>query len=252
VWFDSHSHVYDCDGGGGEALTRARAAGVSGILVAGVDEETSRRAVALASEDDVVAAAGIHPTACAGWEPEWMSPIANLLEDDRVVAAGETGLDFFRDAATAAEQLAAFEAHIELAREHDVALVIHTRDSVDEALDALERAGPPNRFVFHCWSGDEDQLRRALGLGAFVSLAGNVTFRSAGRLRDLAALVPDESLLVETDSPFLAPVPHRGQPNEPAHVVLVGRAVAHARGTSEADVARITAANARRLFALSS
>jgi TatD DNase family protein len=249
VWFDSHCHAYDCDGGGEAALERARRAGVSGALVAGVDEDTSRRALALAG-NGVAAAAGIHPNSCAGWEEAWMAPIEELLADERVAATGETGLDFYRDAAPTERQRASFAAHIALARTHDVALVIHTRASVDAALEMLESLGPPPRLVFHCWSGDGAQMRRALALGAFVSFAGNVTFRSASVLREVAAQVPEDRLLVETDSPYLAPVPHRGEPNEPAHVALVGCAVAEARGVRAEDVARTTSANARRMLAL--
>jgi TatD DNase family protein len=129
-------------------------------------------------------------------------------------------------------------------------LVIHTRDSLDAALDVLEKEGPPERFVFHCWSGERRQLTRALELGAYVSFAGNVSFKSAQNLRDAAGVVPEERLLVETDAPYLTPVPFRGRPNEPSRVVLVGEAVAGARGTDAGAVARLTASNARRLLAL--
>ncbi|MGH2819279.1 MAG: TatD family hydrolase, partial [Actinomycetota bacterium] len=123
-------------------------------------------------------------------------------------------------------------------------------DSIDAALDALQRWGPPSRLVFHCWSGERVQLDSALGLGAFVSFAGNVTFKSAGALREIVPLVPDGRLLVETDSPYLAPVPQRGRPNEPAFLPRVGEAVAAARDDSVEEIARLTTRNARELFGL--
>ena len=147
-------------------------------------------------------------------------------------------------------QREAFAAHLRMAKDHDVALIIHTRASVSAALDFIDEQGPPDRFVFHCWSGDESELRRALDLGACVSFAGNVTFKNAPDLRDRAAEVPAERLLVETDAPFLAPVPNRGRPNEPAWIGLVGAAVAGARGEDPTSVARTTESNARTLFAL--
>lgn len=251
MWFDSHCHLYDCDHAPVDALIRrAHAVGVTRMLVAGVDAATSRSAAALTRFEGVVAAAGIHPTASAGWEPKWMDPIEDALRAPGVVAVGETGLDFDRDAAPRPSQERSFEAHVELAKASDRALVIHTRSSVDAALDVLMRRGAPARLVFHCWSGDAAQLERALGMGAHVSFAGNVTFKNASVLRDLVARVPDDRILVETDAPWLTPVPHRGKPNEPALVVHVGKAVAHARATSEDAVARLTSSNARRLFAI--
>ena len=219
------------------------------MLVAGVDERSSRRALELTELEGVHAAAGVHPNSSAGWEDRWIEPIAGLIGGG-AVAVGETGLDFFRDAAPAPDQRAAFAAHLELAKGAGKALVIHTRASVDEALDMLEEHSPPERFVFHCWSGDDAQLARALALDAYVSFAGNVTFASAEALRRLAASVPADRLLVETDAPYLSPTPFRGKPNEPARVVVVGEAVAAARGDDAGRVAEDTHANALRLFGI--
>ena len=140
-------------------------------------------------------------------------------------------------------------AHIELAQRVDKALIIHTRDSLDAALDILEE-GHPDRLVFHCWSGDKAGLDRALATGAYVSFAGNVSFKSADDLRAVVALVPEDRLLVETDSPYLSPVPHRGKPNTPSHVVHVGAAIASVLGATPESVAEQTSRNARRLFAV--
>jgi TatD DNase family protein len=248
VWFDSHCHLFDVDEPG-DAVARAAAAGVTGMLVCGTDYDSSARAAELTALPGVWAAAGLHPTSAREWTDESGERIEALLARDRVVAVGESGLDMYWDTSYLDVQRSVFETHVAWAKEHDKALVIHTRNSVDEALQTLRDVTPPERFVFHCWSGDEAQLRRALDLGAYVSFAGNVTFKSAGALRELAALVPEERLLVETDSPYLAPVPHRGKPNEPAHCALVGAAVSEARREPLERVAETTTLNAQRFLA---
>jgi TatD DNase family protein len=250
VWFDSHCHLFDVAGDPGGVVARAAEAGVSDMLVCGTDPATSAAAAGLAELPGVWAAAGLHPTSAREWDDEAESALEELLRRERVVAVGESGLDLYWDTSYLNVQQRVFEAHVAWAKRYDKALVIHTRSSVDEAIEILERVSPPERLVFHCWSGDRPQMERVLALGAFVSFAGNVTFKSAGDLRELAAAVPADRLLVETDSPYLAPVPHRGKPNEPAHVVLVGTAVAEARGELVEAVAEATTRNARRLLGL--
>jgi TatD DNase family protein len=228
----------------------AAAATVEAVVTIGTDLSSSRKAVELAGDPRVFAAVGVHPNSADEWTSETETALVELLSSERVVAIGETGLDFYRDHVPPAVQQPAFEAQIDLAKRYDKALVIHTRSSIDAALDVLEASGPPQRFVFHCWSGDEGQLDRALAMGATISFAGNVSFKNAQNLRDAAVAVPPDRLMVETDSPYLTPVPHRGQPNEPSHVVLVGEAVATARGQDVASLGRLTTANARRFFDL--
>lgn len=220
------------------------------MLTVGIDPASNELAVQLAADPRVYAAVGIHPNSADQMDPAAGERLAELLGSERVVAVGETGLDFYRDRAPADLQRRAFAAHIALAKEHDKALVIHTRDSIDQAIQLLIKEHPPERLVFHCWSGDALQLRRALELGAYISFAGNVSFNSAQDLRDRAAQVPADRLLLETDSPFLTPAPYRGDPNEPANVVHVGAAVARARDQDPAEVAELTTANARRFFGL--
>jgi len=252
MWFDSHCHLHICEQEASLAglIRRAKAAGVHALLTLGTDVASSRRAVAIAHDHGVYAGAGVHPNDARTWSDEAAADIEALMTDDRVVAVGETGLDFYRDAVPADLQRAAFSAHVELSKRHDKTLVIHTRNSVLEVLDMLDSEGAPERLVFHCWSGDGAALRRALTLGAYVSFAGNVSFRSAGDLRAAAALVPRDRLLIETDSPYLAPEPRRGRPNEPANIVHVGRAVADALGVGPEEVAGTTADNAVSLFGL--
>ena len=252
MWFDSHCHLHICeeDRPVGDVLAEARAAGVTQMLTVGFDEGSNPRAVELAKEEGVYASVGLHPNSATGWVDSVAATFEGFLSSPDVVAIGETGLDFYRDDAPRADQERAFVAHIELAKKHDKALVIHTRDSLSDALDLLEERTPPSRFVLHCWSGTRADLDRVVEMDGYVSFAGNVSFKNASALRDVLPSVPQDRLLIETDSPYLTPVPFRGKRNSPANVVHVGRAVSETLGSSPEDVARITTINARRFFAL--
>ena len=253
MWFDSHCHLHLCEQEVSldDLLTRARTNRVEQMVAVGIEVASSERALDIARKHEgVYASAGVHPNDATSWNEEAGQRIDELLSLNEVVAVGETGLDFYRDYTPHDVQRAAFRDHIDLAKGHRKPLVIHTRDSTTAAIDELVAAGPPEKLIFHCWSGTTDELKAALELGAHVSFAGNVSFKSAADLREAALLVPDNQLLVETDSPFLAPVPHRGKPNEPGFVASVGRAVAEARGQDEAEIARSTTDNARRIFGL--
>jgi TatD DNase family protein len=252
MWFDSHCHLYDLgdDEAIAAAVERARAASVIEMIIPGVDAASSSRAIEIAIQHRAWAAAGIHPSETSGWEESQMQAIADLLEHPQAVAIGETGLDFYRDHAPQELQRENFAAHIALAKKHSKALIVHTRDSARAALEMLERQGAPQSVVFHCWSGTQSELQWALSLGAFISFAGNVSFKNAEALRDAARAVPADRLLVETDSPYLTPVPHRGTANEPAYVRDVGAAVADARSEPVEEIAIKTSSNARRAFAL--
>lgn len=252
MWFDSHCHLHLCDDADPtDLVTAARAAGVDNMVTIGIDVESSRRAIDIAGTTDVHASVGVHPNSATGWDEAAHRAIDELATDEHVVAIGESGLDFYRDHAPHDVQRTVFRDHIALAKRHDKPLVIHTRASTSAALEVLEAAGPPERVIFHCWSGDEDEIARALRLGAYISFAGNVSFPSAEDLRAAARAVPAERLLIETDAPFLTPVPHRGHPNAPANVVHVGAAIAQARAVDEETIAATTNANARTVFGLS-
>lgn len=250
MWFDSHCHLHLCEENGSldDVVGRAQAAGVAQMLTVGIDVESSRRSIEIAERYGLKAAVGLHPNSATEWNPAVESELRQLLSEEVVAAVGESGLDFYRDYAPAEAQREAFVAHIGFAKAFDKALVIHTRDSLDQALDVLEEVGPPERFVFHCWSGDVLRLQRAVELGARISFAGNVSFKNAADLREAAAAVPDDRLLVETDSPYLSPEPHRGKPNEPRQVSFVGVAVAGARGVPVRDLAELTGSNATATF----
>jgi TatD DNase family protein len=219
-------------------VQRARAAGVTRLVCVGTDAEQSRRALALAG-DEVWATVGLHPHDAK----QGVEGVAALLDEvvgsdcSSLVAVGECGLDYHYDHSPRATQREAFAAQVALAHQHGLALVVHTREAWDDTFAILESEGVPERTVFHCFTGGASEARRCLELGGFLSYSGIVTFKGAGDVREAAALCPAERLLVETDAPFLAPVPHRGRPNEPAFVPLVGAAVAEVRGQAAEDVA---------------
>jgi TatD DNase family protein len=251
-WFDSHCHLHLCAENSplDATVARAQAAGVDELVTVAIDPQSSIESLRIAQRYDVYCSAGVHPNSASEYGPAARARIEELLTEERVVAVGETGLDFYRHRSPVDLQRRSFLEHIELAHTFDKALIVHTRDSVDAALEML-RAGPPKRLVFHCWSGDLAQLNGAVEAGGYISFAGNVSFKNADDLRTVAREVPVDKILVETDSPFLTPVPHRGKPNEPAFVADVGTALAAIMGLSVEDLAAVTRANARALFGLS-
>jgi len=246
-WTDSHCHV-QYDGVGLDAVDEARAVGVARIVCIGTDVEESRKAIdmARAAGDGVWATVGVHPHDAK----DGVDGLDALLDEPEVVAVGECGLDYHYEHSPRAAQRAVFAAQIALARERDLALVVHTREAWDDTFDVLVGEGPPERVVLHCFTGGPDEARRGLELGAALSFSGIVTFKGANDVRSAAALCPLDRLMVETDAPYLAPVPNRGKTNRPAWVPLVGEAVAAARGCPVAEVEAATWAAAERLFRL--
>lgn len=235
-WTDTHCHILDekMATSPSDSLDSARRAGVSRFVVIGTDRETSQAAIALANEhNDVWATVGLHPhDAVLGTDS-----IADLASSPRVVAIGECGLDYYYEHSPRERQLEEFAAQIALAKKHDLTLVIHTRDAWDDTFEVLDAEGIPERTVLHCFSGGAHEARQCLDRGAFLSFSGIVTFKNAADVREAAMLCPFDRLLIETDSPFLAPVPHRGRANEPAHVAVVGTAIADMRKVSPAELA---------------
>ncbi len=254
MWFDSHCHLQPDHARGhiaADLIARARAGNVDCMVCVGTDLASSRDAVQLAAEhDSVYAVVGLHPHDALRFGDEWAGLRELGATCEKVVGIGETGFDLFYEHSPRDEQRVAFIAHIELAHELDKALVIHTRDAWDDTFAVLADVGVPERTIIHCFSGGPSEAARAIELGCHVSFSGIVSFKAADDLRDAAAMTPPERLLIETDSPFLAPVPFRGKDNEPANVAYVGAAVAAARGMSVEAVAELTAANARRVFNL--
>ncbi|HEX6420189.1 MAG TPA: TatD family hydrolase [Acidimicrobiales bacterium] len=253
-WTDDHCHLgWEHDGPADPALLDtmvddARAAGVERLVTVGTDRARSAEAVAAAARHPGVvwATVGLHPHDA----DNGLDGIADLLGEPGVVAVGECGLDYHYDHSPRSVQRQAFAEQVGLAHEHDLALVIHTREAWDDTFAVLDAAGVPERTVFHCFTGGPDEARACLDRGAMLSFSGIVTFPSADDVRAAAALCPLDRALVETDSPYLAPVPHRGRPNRPALVPLVGAAVAEAMGRPVEAVAEATWANAERVYRL--
>jgi len=245
-WTDSHCHV-PYRGLGAEAIEAARAAGVTRLIDVGTDAGQSAAAIEVArAHEGVWATVGLHPHDAV----EGVDTIVDLLGAPEVVAVGECGLDYHYDHSPRPVQREAFAAQIALARQHDLALVIHTREAWDDTFEILAAEPGPDRVVFHCFTGGPVEARRALAAGAYLSFSGVVTFKSAGDVRAAAALCPLDRMLVETDAPFLAPVPHRGRTNEPALVPVVGAALAAARGVGVDEVEAATWGNAEAVFRL--
>lgn len=252
--FDSHAHVdgpeFDADRD--EVLARARAAGVQRIIVIGAvgDPTSAERAVALAETDpDVWATVATHPHDVANMTPAWWAVHERLAAHPRVVAIGETGLDYYYDHSPREAQQAAFARFIELARTVNKPVVCHVRDAHDDAR-AILTAGRAAELgcVIHCFTGTPDDARAYAEMGCYVSFSGIVTYKTAQPLRDAVALIPRERLLIETDCPYLAPVPRRGRRNEPAFVVHTAEVVAQCAGMSFEDLAAQTVANTCRVF----
>jgi len=235
--YDNHCHLEIADGDDpltlDQQLERAAEAGIAGVVQASGDIESSRWAVEAAeSHPRVLAAVAIHPNDAPIYDAdgrldEALAEIDALAARERVRAIGETGLDFFRTGEEGRPaQFASFEAHIALAKKHGIAMQIHDRDAHREVLDTLARVGAPDKTVFHCFSGDADMAREAVDAGYRLSFAGNITFRNAQNLRDALAVTPRDRILVETDAPFLTPMPFRGRPNAPYLVPVTIRFMA--------------------------
>ncbi|MGZ4615644.1 MAG: TatD family hydrolase [Actinomycetes bacterium] len=237
------------------ALATSAAVGVPRIVQIGCDRPGARWAVQTAQRyDAVVAGVALHPNEApvlgeSGELDEALAEIDALAGDPRVRAIGETGLDYFRTGEEGREvQHASFRAHIELAKRHGKALVIHDRDAHDDLLRVLEDAGAPERVVFHCFSGDAEMARHCVERGWFLSFAGTVTFKNADGLRAALAVTPLAHLLVETDAPYLTPMPFRGRPNASYLIPLTVRAMARVKSVDEDELATALAANTDRAF----
>ncbi len=248
---DTHAHVDLCEEPF-EVLDRA--AGLAAILTLGTDVEHSRASLELSeSRPNVYAGVGLHPTEAGSFSAEVAGALRELAGHPRVRASGETGIDYYWEAAGRDEQLRVLDFQLELAREHDLVMVFHVRsqagsDAAERDLEAWLEVNQPERFVLHAFGGDMRLAEVALGLGGYVSFAGNLTYKKNEHLRRAAAELPAERLLVETDSPFMPPVPKRGKKNEPAFVRYTLEALAAARGLEPAAAEKLTDANAARLF----
>jgi TatD DNase family protein len=254
---DSHAHLDVCDETNDDLVAEARRVGVERILTIGLDEASNAGAVRAAEDlDGVFAAVGRHPNSATGFDAAAADAIEGLAASDAVRAIGETGLDFYRDRASEADQVRAFEAQIAVARRTALPLVVHLRDSggpgagraVADAFELLAAEAEGVQVILHCFSATAERAEEAAHRGWHVSFAGNVTYPGSEELREAAALIPDKLILVEPDSPFLTPQPERGKPNRPANVTLTAETVAQARGVGYEELDGLVTANAARLF----
>jgi TatD DNase family protein len=252
---DAHCHLDLIEEPTGEVLAAAQAAGITRVITVGVDVPSSRWSAGVADPGQgVYAAVAVHPneTAAAASSPahrdEVLAEIAKLAALPQVRAVGETGLDYYRDHAAPEVQREWFRAHIEIAKQAGKALMIHDREAHEDILRILEQDGPPERVVFHCFSGDAAMARRCADAGYVMSFAGNVTFTNAPGLREAAAAAPSGLLLAETDAPFLAPMPYRGRPNTPAMVAHTVRCLASIKQTSVEEMCALLTATGERVF----
>ena len=254
---DSHCHLDRLDltahdGSLDAALDAARQRGVGKFLCIGVDAANAPAVKQIAEQySDVYCSVGIHPLDLTRETPTDLDWLLHALDHPRVVAIGETGLDYHYEPEMAAQQQISFNCHLQAARQTGKPVIIHTREARADTLNLLREADLPSAGVLHCFTEDWDMARAAMDMGYYISLSGIVTFRNAEALREVARQVPADRLLVETDSPYLAPVPHRGKPNEPQFVCDVTAFLAELRGEPLEQLWQNTTDNFHRLFPLS-
>ncbi len=249
---DTHAHLDmdDFDHDREAVIDRAIEGGVSRIITIGIDQESSQKAVALAeSYSFIYASVGFHPHDADAFDAEAMDALVRLSSYDKVVAWGEIGLDFFRLRSSKEKQMTVFRRQLEMAHELNLPVIIHDRDAHEAVLEILSSFGRGNnRGVIHCYSGDQDLAEAFINLGYYISIPGTVTFKKADNIKSVAADIPLDRLLLETDAPFLSPVPKRGKRNEPLYVTHTAQAIARLKKMPLADLARMTTENAMNLF----
>jgi TatD DNase family protein len=247
IFTDSHCHLTMSNADAN--LAAARAAGVRGFVVPGTKLDDAPQAVAIAQQhDDVWAAVGFHPHDAKDCDGAAFAEIERLAREPRVVAIGECGLDYHYDYSPRDVQRAVFERHIELAKTLDKPIIVHNRESTDDVVEILGRSGA--RGILHSYTESLDVAKKLVDLGYFISFSGIVTFKSAESLRDAARGLPHDRVLIETDTPYLAPVPYRGRDNEPAYVIKIAELLAQLWNVSVERVAEQTTANFERVFSV--
>ena len=249
--FDSHAHIDDeqFDDDRDQVIKRAYENGVTGIINVGTCMASSARSVALAGQhENIYAAVGIHPHEVLGALETDYQQLAAWSKEAKIVAIGEIGLDYYRDLSPRDAQRAVFIRQIDVARQMNLPLIIHDRDAHSDILAIIKKEAKGLSGVLHCFSGSLEMAKELIKLGFYISIAGPVTFKNAAKLPEIVASIPLERLLVETDSPYLTPHPHRGKRNEPAYVRIVAERVASLRGIELSALAKATSDNVRNLF----
>lgn len=256
MFIDTHSHLFypNFESEIDEVIQRAKYAEVDYIIVPATDLESCKKVIELTKKYDMVyGTVGIHPHDTKEWTENFIPKIEEFTKHEKIVAIGEIGLDYYYDFSPKEKQIEAFKSQIELALKLNLPIVVHNRDASEDILKIIkEYAGTGLRAQFHCFNGNLDEARDLIRLHHFISFTGNITFTKADSLREIAAKITPEHLLLETDSPFMTPVPHRGKRNEPAYVKLVAEKIAEVRHVSVEDIARVTSYNAFRMFGISS
>ena len=254
MFIDTHTHLFfnNFDEDREEVIKNALAVGIKYMLVPGTDFETSKQAVELAEKyDSIYVAVGIHPHDSKDWDDTWIEELRELAKHEKVVAIGEIGLDYFYDFSPKEKQHQAFEKQIQLALELNLPIIVHNRDSNDDIMEFSRKYKDTSlKGQYHCFAGTVENARELVEMGHYISFTGNITFKKAESVREVLSKVSVENILLETDSPFLTPVPHRGKRNEPKHIPLIAEVVAETHHLRIEDVARTTSWNAYKLFGI--
>lgn len=233
-----------------DVIKRAKTTGIEAVITIGSDLEGAIKAMKLAGEHDFIyASIGIHPHDAKDFSDDIYVKLHQWAKDKKVVAIGETGLDYHYDHSPRKVQQEVFEKHLQLAKSVDLPVIIHSREAQKDTLEILHKSGT-SKGALHCFSGNREMAEKVMSMGFYISIAGQVTFKKAKELKEIAATIPDDYLLVETDAPYLSPEPFRGRRNEPAYILHTLRQIAELRGVNIEDMARITTLNAKRLFGI--
>ena len=254
MYVDSHAHLFfqNFDEDRDEVVRRANEAGVKYMIVPATDLETAHQSIALAEKhDSIYAAVGIHPHDTKDWDDSIIDQLRELATHEKVVAIGEIGLDYYYDFSPKDTQIRAFKKQIELAIELDMPVIVHNRDSNEDIMEFARKYKNSNlRAQYHCFAGSVEDARELVEMGHFISFTGNVTFKKADSIRKVLANVDSENLLLETDSPFLTPVPYRGKRNEPINIPIIAETIAEIHHLTKEDIARTTSWNAYKLYGI--
>ena len=254
MFTDTHAHLFypnfkdDLD----EVLNRSKEKGIDNILIPATDIKTAKEVIVLTEKYDFLfGAVGVHPHDSKNWESSWIDEIRNLAAHNKIKAIGEIGLDYYYDFSPVEKQKQAFRDQIELAIELNMPIIIHTRESEKDVDEIIESYKNDNlKAQFHCFDGDKNRVKRIIDLGHYISFTGNITFKKAEHLRELVTLVPLDRIMIETDSPFLTPVPNRGKRNEPSYVQYIAEKIAQIKNISLEEVSRATTYNAYKFFGI--
>lgn len=254
MYVDSHTHLFfhNFDEDRDEVIQRALDAGVKYMLVPGTDLDTSKQAIDLAEKyESIYAAVGIHPHDTKDWDDSIISELRDLAKYEKVIAIGEIGLDYYYDFSPKEKQIIAFEKQIELALELNLPIIVHNRDSNEDVMEFARKYKDSGlKAQYHCFAGSVKDARELIELGHYISFTGNVTFKKADSIREVLSRVEVENLLLETDSPFLTPVPYRGKRNEPANIPIIAETFAQIHKLTTDDIARATSWNTYKLFGI--